>query len=61
MKKILAPILSVIILVGVTLGAFFLIKGAIPKNKTYSLSIGVSVSEDFAKSKVSHGGGNRYR
>ena len=54
MKKILAPILSVIILVGVTLGAFFLIKGAIPKNKTYSLSIGVSVSEDFAKSKVSH-------
>ncbi len=53
MKKILAPILSVIILVGVTLGAFFLLKG-IQDDKTYNLSIGVSVSENFADKKVSH-------
>ena len=53
MKKILAPILSVIILVGVTLGAFFLLKG-LQDDKTYNLSIGVSVSENFADKKVSH-------
>ena len=51
MKKILAPILSVIILVGVTLGVFFI---ASARDTTYTLSIGVHAVEDLANSKISY-------